>query len=283
MTPFSPVDAHVHWWDPGRFRYEWLDELPALNRAFLPGDYRNASSAANVGKMVFVECGCQSKQGLAEVDWIFGLAQQEPRIKGIVAHAPLEKGANVRRELEELARRPLVKGVRRSLQGERDSEVFLCPEFITGVSLLEEFGFTFDVCIRHEQLRAATDLARRVPNVTFVLDHFGKPSVREAKTEPWAGDLKAFAMLPNTVCKFSGLATEGEWQHWKPESFKFYLEWALECFGFDRVLFGGDWPVVTLATSYQRWLDLVAEFCRDAGEADLAKLFRTNAERIYRV
>jgi L-fuconolactonase len=283
MTPFSLVDAHVHWWDPERFRYEWLDGLPALNRAFLPGEYRNSSSAATVDKMVFVESGCESKQSQAEVDWISGLATEEPRIKGIVAHAPLEKGANVRRDLEELTRRPLVKGVRRSLQGERDSEVFLCPEFIADVSLLEEFGFTFDVCIRHEQLRAATEMARRVPHVTFVLDHFGKPNVREGKIEPWAGDLKAFAMLPNTVCKISGLATEGDWQNWKPAGFKFYYEWALECFGFDRVLFSGDWPVVTLATSYQRWFDLIAEFCSSATEPDRIKLFRTNAERIYRV
>jgi len=283
MTPISLVDTHVHWWNPALFRYEWLDGLPTLNRAFLPGDYRNASSAAEVGKMVFVESGCESKQSLAEVDWICGLAKEEPRLKGIVAHAPVEKGANVRRDLDELARRPLVKGVRRSLQDERDSEAFLGPEFIAGVSLLETFGLTFDVCVRHEQLRAAAELARRVPNVTFVLDHLGKPNVRDRMTQPWAGDLKAFAALPNTVCKISGLATEGDWQHWKPAAFKFYYEWALKCFGFHRVLFGGDWPVVTLATSYQRWLELITGLCASATEAERIKLFRINAERIYRV
>jgi len=116
-----------------------------------------------------------------------------------------------------------------------------------------------------------------------VLDHFGKPDVRGKKTEPWATDLKTLAALPNVVCKISGLATEADWKDWQPPDLKIYFERALECFGFNRVLFGGDWPVATLATSYQRWLETVQKNFAFAPAASQIKLFQTNAERIYHV
>jgi L-fuconolactonase len=283
MNALSIVDSHVHLWNPAQLRYAWLDELPVLNRTFLPANFAAASAKANAGKIIFVECGCEPAQSLAEVDWISGLAKNEPRLKGVVAYVPLEKGEAVRTDLEKLADRPLVNGVRRNLQSEHDLEFCLRPEFITGVKLLAEFGFTFDVCIRHEQLRAAVELVRRVPQVNFVLDHFGKPDVRAKKIEPWATDLKTLAALPNVVCKISGLATEADWNHWQVADLKFYFERTLECFGFDRVLFGSDWPVATLATSYERWLETVRDFFSFAKDAERIKLFQTNAERIYRV
>jgi L-fuconolactonase len=283
MNLFSMVDSHVHLWNTSKLRYPWLDGLPALNHAFLPVDFAAASVNSNVGKMIFVECGCEPVQSLAEVNWISDLAKTEPRLKGIVAHAPLENGESIRADLERLAANPLVKGVRRNLQGERDSALFLQPEFVTGVNLLAEFEFTLDLCIRHEQLCDVAELVRRVPQVNFVLDHFGKPDVRGKKTEPWAADLKMLAASPNVVCKISGLTTEADWKSWRPDDLKFYFERALECFGFNRILFGSDWPVATLATSYQCWLETVQNYFSFATDIDRIKLFQTNAERVYRV
>ena len=151
------------------------------------------------------------------------------------------------------------------------------------MKLLAEFDFTFDLCIRHDQLAAAAELVRRVPQVNFVLVHFGKPDVRGKSKEPWAKDLKALADLPNVVCKISGLTTEADWGHWQPADLEFYFKQTLEYFGFDRILFGGDWPVATLASSYERWLETVCELFSFASVADQIKLFQTNAERIYRV
>src|SRR5208282_2656906 len=119
MEPDCIVDSHVHLWDPARLRYPWLDGLAVLNRVFLPADFAAASKTANVDKLIFVECGCEAIQSPAEVDWVCSLAEGEPRLKGVVAHAPLEKGEAVRAELQLLAGQPLVKGVRRSLQDER--------------------------------------------------------------------------------------------------------------------------------------------------------------------
>lgn len=281
--PATLVDSHVHLWDPSRFRYAWLDGLPALNRAFLPADFAAASAGVSVTKMIFVECGCEPAQNLDEADWISGLAKSEPRLKGIVANASLEKGEPIRAELEKLAANPLVKGVRRNLQGERDLEFCLRAEFIAGVKLFAEFNFTFDLCIRHEQLRSVAELVRRVPEVNFILDHFGKPDVRGKRLEPWATDLKTLAKQPNVVCKFSGLTTEADWKNWRPADLKSFIETAIEAFGFDRVLFGSDWPVCTLAADYPRWVETVCELTASATAAQRAKLFQTNAERIYRV
>jgi L-fuconolactonase len=281
--PSSIVDAHVHLWNPALLRYGWLDGLPVLNRAFLPADFAAASEGAGVSKMIFVEGGGDASQSLAEVDWISALAKTETRLRGIVALAPLENAAGVRGHLTQLGRRPLVKGVRRNLQGEADVNFCLQADFFAGVKLLKEFDFTFDLCIRHEQLPGVTELVRRVPEVQFVLDHFGKPPVKAGEIEPWATQLKALAKLPNVSCKISGLTTEGDWQNWQPEHLKPYFDTALAAFGFDRVLFGGDWPVCTLATDYQRWVDTVSELTASASQAQREQLFKTNAERIYHV
>jgi L-fuconolactonase len=281
MKGISIVDSHVHFWNPAELRYTWLDGLPALNRAFLPTEFAEADKVSNVIKLIFVEAGCESTQSQAEVDWVCGLAKNEPRLKGIVAHAPLEKGENARAELDALASRPLVKGVRRSLQGESDAEFCLRPNFLVGTKLLADFGFTFDLCVRHDQLRQAAELVQHIPQVTFVLDHFGKPDVRGKNPHQWATDLKALAAVPNVVCKISGLTTEADWSNWKPTDLEIYFQRTLELFGFDRVLFGGDWPVATQATSYEHWIETVHEMVSFASEADRLKLFQTNAERIY--
>ena len=154
MKALSIVDSHVHFWNPARLRYSWLDGLPALNREFLPSDFAAASANSNVTKIIFIESGCEPVQNLAEVNWASALVKGEPRLKGIVAHASLEKGESIRGELEALAGCPLVKGIRRNLQAE-GADFCLMPEFLAGVRLLSNLGFTFDLCVRHDQLRAA--------------------------------------------------------------------------------------------------------------------------------
>src|SRR5882724_3625453 len=281
--PVPIVDSHVHMWDPVQFCYTWLDGLPTLNRSFKPVDFRAASASANVSKIIFVECGCEPTQSLAEVDWISNLTKSEARLKGIVAHTSLERGDEARAELEILASRSLVKGVRRNLQSEPDPEFCLRPKFLAGVRLLAEFGFTIDLCLRREQLPAATELVRRVPEVTFTLDHLGKPDVRNKMFQPWANDLKALAVLPNVVAKVSGLTTEADWSAWRPADLTPYLNHALQSFGTRRLMFGSDWPVMTLATDYHRWLETVRAQLPLSKEEDWEQLFHTNAERIYRV
>ena len=283
MKHLPITDAHVHFWDPATIRYGWLDGLEKLNRAFLPHDYAAATRSCEIKTLIFVESGCHPALSLAEINWIERLAKGEPRIQGIVAHAAVELGPGVREDLEQLASRPLVKGVRRLLQSESDPEFCLQNSFLQGLRLLAEFGFTFDVCIRAEQLPGVIRMAREVPEVTFVLDHCGKPDIRNRTFDPWAKNLQAFADLPNTVCKISGLTTEADLEHWQPADLKPYLQAAFRSFGFNRILFGSDWPVATLATTYEAWVNVVLDAANDASDQERLMLFGGNAERIYRV
>jgi L-fuconolactonase len=194
----------------------------------------------------------------------------------------LEGGKSVREDLESLARHPLVKGVRRNLQ-EKTVDFLKQPGFIEGLNILPEFGFTFDLCVRAGQLSAVTELVRSVPHVKFVLDHAGKPAVRDSAYESWARDLGALAEASNVFCKISGLTTEANWTDWRPADLAPYFNHAITCFGPERVMFGSDWPVATLATTYDRWVETVLELLPNAGESERTQLFQTNAERIYRV
>jgi L-fuconolactonase len=281
--PFSIVDAHVHFWNPAKLNYPWLASVPALSCAFLPEHYSAATKTANISKMVFVECGCPAAQSIDETNWISEIATRETRLKGIVAQTSVEFGTRITSELTALARNPLVKGVRRNLQGETDTCFCLQPNFTTGVRALAKFNFTFDLCIVHSQLPAVTQLVACCPEVFFVLDHCAKPAIRDQKLDPWRKHLRELAALPNVACKISGLVTEANPGHCSAPDLQPYVRHALDCFGFDRVLFGGDWPVCQLATTYENWLVALRAILADEPETNLKKLFQTNAERIYRV
>ena len=208
MSEFSIVDTHVHLWDPTNLNYSWLEDLPQLNRVFLPADYREHCGLVNVEQMVFLECDLDPTQFLDEAKWVASLASEEPRLKGIVAHASLHKGEAVREDLEALVEVPLVKGVRRLIQGEA---VDFCvqPNFIAGVQALSDFELSFDLCIFHPQLGNTVKLVQQCPEVFFVLDHIGKPGIADGLLDPWRDELKELAALPNVVCKISGYGDRG--------------------------------------------------------------------------
>jgi len=280
---FNLVDAHVHFWNPARLHYPWLVRVPSLARAFLPAEYAAAAQTAGVGKLIFVECGCAGRQGLEEANWVSELAAREPRLKGMVAQASVELGARVTHELAVLSKQGLVKGVRRNLQAETDPYFCLNPDFIAGIHALAKYHFTFDLCIIHHQLPAVTQLVARCPEIFFILDHCAKPAIRDQQLDPWRQHLRELAALPNVACKISGLVTEADPARCGAADLQPYVRHALDCFGFDRVLFGGDWPVCQLATPLENWLTALKTILAGEPETNLKKLFQTNAERIYRV
>ena len=283
MLEIPVADAHVHLWDPSNLRYPWLDDIPLLNKAYLPDDYREESSAANVEKMVFVQCECDTSQYLREVQWITSLKSAEDRISAIVSWAPLEKGEYVRSELEVLKEYSLVKGIRRIIQFEEDIEFSLRPDFIKGVKMLPEFGFSFDICVIHYQMENAVKFARQCPDVKMILDHIGKPDIKNGVLKPWKSEIKQLADMQNIYCKLSGLVTEADHNDWTAEELKPYIEHIIECFGFDRVMFGGDWPVVKQAGGYKRWFEALISVIGHEDKSNLQKLFYDNAVGFYRL
>ncbi len=283
MIDFAIVDTHLHLWNPGLLRYPWLRDIPLLNKPYLPQDYDRACRPVRVEKMVFVQAEADFAQYREEADWVTSLAREEPRIQGIVAWAPLEKGDRVEPEVEALARNPLVKGIRRIIQFEPDLEFCLRPEFILGVRLLPRFGLSFDICVNHLQMENTITFVRQLPDVTFILDHIGKPDIRNRLLEPWKSHLKTLSRMANVWCKISGLVTEANHRNWTREDLKPYIDHVLECFTFDRVMYGGDWPVAVQATAYPRWVETLEWAVRGCSQQQLRKLFRENAVRFYRL
>lgn len=284
MNDLSVVDTHVHLWDLERTKYPWLEDLPQLHATHGLDEYDAALDEVPVEQFVFVECtvAFDDEKSREEVAWVMSLAEEEPRLQGIVAHASLEKGAAVGAHLEWLATQPLVKGVRRLLQAEPEA-FFRQPAFVEGVQMLADFDFSFDLTVRAPQLPATIELVDRCPQVEFVLDHLGKPNIREQQFEAWSAPFEALANRPNVTCKVSGVLTEADQKNWTPETVQPYIEHAIQCFGFDRLMFGGDWPVVRLAATYPEWFDVIEAVLHDASAQQKDNLFRANAQRAYRL
>ncbi len=284
MPDFPIVDSHVHLWDPTRFRMPWLDGNERLNRPFLPADYREHTAGVEVEAMVYLEVDVEPAYKLLEAQWVEGLAQQDGRLRGIVASAPVEFGDQVRAFLEALvAIGPRVKGVRRITQSEPDPDFCLQPRFVRGVQILPEYGLSFDICINYRQLASTIEMVRQCPDTSFMLDHIAKPNIREGQLDPWRAQMKELAAFPNVVCKVSGVVTEADHQRWTPEEIRPYVEHALEVFGEDRVAYGGDWPVVLNAAPYRRWVETLDGLTAHLSPQARRKLWAENARRFYRL
>jgi len=284
MPDFPIVDAHVHLWDPARFRIPWLDGNALLDQPYLLDEYRAHTAGVEVEAMVYLQVDVAPAYGLLEAQFVADLAREDSRIKAIVAWAPLEDGTRTRSYLDALVKiSPLVKGVRRIVQGESDVNFCLRPGFVRGTQLLVEYGLSCDICIYHPQLAATIALVRQCPEVQFILDHLGKPAIKDHLLEPWRAQLAELASLPNVICKISGAATEADHQNWQADDLAPYIGHALAVFGEDRVAFGGDWPVVLMAAPYSRWVATLDALTTQLSPEAKRKLWAENARRFYRL
>lgn len=284
MPEFPIVDAHVHLYDPAAIDFPWMRQVPKLKRPHLPADFTRLTAGVAVDALVFVEVDAAPGKHLDEARWVAALGKEEPRLRAMVASMPIEKGIAVDADLAAYAKIPLARGVRRLIERHADEPGWsLREDFISGLRLLPRYNFTFDLCFFHVQLAEVTELCRRCPEVRFVIDHIGKPGIRDGLAEPWQQQLREIARLPNVACKISGVVTEADHARWTEAEVMPYVAHAIECFGFDRVMFGGDWPVSELATSYRRWVDLVDAVVAGASTADRRKLYRDNAIAFYRL
>jgi len=281
MPDFPIVDSHVHLYDTRRLSYPWLAGVPAIAESHLPADFDRARGAVEVEKIVFAEVDVTDGENIAEARFVSQLAAADPRIEGIIACARLERGAVVAEELDVLAELGKVRAIRRLIQTQPDPEFCVRANFIAGVQLLPRYGWPFDVCVLHHQLPPVLQLVRDCPEVTFVLDHIGKPGIKAKLVEPWRRLITELAEMPNVACKISGVATEADHQQWTSEQLRPYIEHCIERFGFDRVMFGSDWPVLELAGTYPGWVGIVDWIVAGASAEEKRKLFRETAIRVY--
>ena len=273
------IDAHMHFWDRARMPYTWLHEVPSIWDRHATDTIHAEASGDLPEKIVFVEAGAPP---LAEVEWVEQLAAAEPRIAAIVAQVTLDAGPETAASIAELRRHPLVRGVRDNVEHQ---PVDHCarPEYIAGVRALPAAGLRCDLCCKHPHLPAVIRLVRACPDTSFILDHAGKPGIRAGLLDPWREHMRELASLPNIVCKFSGLVTEADHRAWTPAQLQPYVTHLLETFGPSRLVFGGDWPVAKLASSYPRWLETARGFVAHLSPAEQAAIFYHNARRVYQI
>lgn len=280
MPDFPIVDSHLHLWDPQRLSYPWLSGT--LDRPFLAADFQAASAGVSIESLVFLECAAAPHLTFDEAAFVLEQARAEPRIAAMVCHAALETGDAVRPDLERLAATDKVRGVRRIYQDEPDTAFCTRPDFIAGVRALADHGLSFDMCIKHPHLPASIALADACPKVPIVLDHIAKPGIKAGLMQPWADQMRDLAKRENVVCKLSGVATEAA-ADWTPKTLHPYMEVALEAFGPSRIMFGGDWPVSTLAITYPAWVAVVDELIKDLSPTEQRQIYRDTARAFYRL
>jgi len=276
------VDTHQHLWDKELFHYAWLEPLQKLDRSFRLSDYRDATSGLEIDKTVFVECDVDESQMMDEALHVLRVADDfGSRIAGIVASGRPEHDG-FKAHLDALAAHPKVKGLRRILHTS-PNEVGLGERFIENVSCLKEYGLSFDICVLARQLTVAINLVSKCPDVAFILDHCGVPDVKGQSLHPWRDRILELSKFPNVTCKISGLVAYADPANWKAEDLRPFVEHVIESFGWDRVMFGSDWPVCNLTAGYTKWVETLLTLTHSAGEVNQRKLFRENAIRAYRL
>ena len=186
---------------------------------------------------------------------------------------------SIDRQLAALSACHSVKGIRQNIQGQPAG---FCRRhaFVEGVWKVGRRELVFDLCATHDQLGEVADLVRDCPDTRFVLDHCGKPAIRDRCFEPWSAALARLAAHKNVCCKLSGLLTEAG-ERWRPEDLLPYATRVVECFGPERVLYGSDWPVLTLAGDYRDWYGFTERVTQGWSATDRSRFYGDNAARVY--
>jgi L-fuconolactonase len=273
------VDAHVHFWGPAELAgYGWMTpEMDAIRRPFGPEDLRGHLKWHDFDRAVLV----QTRSSLDETRRYLELAATTDFLGGIVGWVDLTDPAVAETvaELRGGAGGRYLVGIRHQAHDEPDSDWLLRDDVRRGLRAIGEAGLVYDVLVRTRELPAALETICALPDLRFVIDHIAKPPIASGELEPWAERLAPLARLEHVSCKLSGLVTEAVWKRWRPEDVLPYASRVVEWFEEERLLFGSDWPVCTLAASYDEVVSLAE---RIVGEKD-ERVFGGNADRIYRL
>lgn len=249
-----------------------------LYRDYLPAQLAPVLKENGIAQTVLV----QASNSLAETRWLLQLAQEIDFIGGVVGWVDL-MSPEVDRQLDELTRDPRFKGVRHLVESEPEDDWLVQPEVLRGLGRLASYGLTFDLLVHTRHLRYARQVAEECPELLLVIDHLAKPPIASGKFGEWARELRPLAAFRNVFCKLSGLVTEANWATWQTDDLRPYVDYALELFSPERLMFGSDHPVCLLAASYGRVLESFQELLKDLSSVHLRLVFDGNARLFYRV
>jgi L-fuconolactonase len=270
------IDTHQHFWKYDPVNYSWInDEMQVIRKDFLPGDLAVVVNEHKLQGTVAV----QADQTEAETDWLLKLAAKNDFIQGVVGWIDL-RSDSIEERLRHYAQFKKLKGFRHILQGE-DPAFMLQESFLNGISKLQQFGFTYDILIMPKHLKASLELVQHFPEQKFVIDHVAKPYIKEGKIDEWKEGMEKLAAHQHVYCKISGMVTEADWKNWTAEQLKPYIDVVVNSFGIDRIMYGSDWPVCLVASSYSKWLQTIKDYFASYSAEEQEKVFSSNAVKFY--
>ncbi len=270
------IDAHQHFWQISRGDYDWLTpELGAIYRDFDYTDLAPLMDSHQVLGSVLV----QAAASYAETQYLLQLAAQHDRILAVVGWVDFAS-CDVRQQIEALALRPKLRGLRPMIQDIDDVDWMLNDDLSDAFEAMIEQNLCFDALVLPEHLKNLQRLIDRYPTLKVVIDHGAKPKIAKQFFEPWATQIAKFADYPNVYCKLSGLVTEAN-AHWQISDIKPYIEHLIKTFGTERLIWGSDWPVLNLAADYARWISTSEALLNALTDAQKEQIFGANAIRFY--
>lgn len=287
MPDFPIIDTHLHVWDQTRLKYSAFEGSPLFGHPYHVEDYQRDSGDLDIEAMVFLECYADFGQYIEEIEFVEEEQKRDPRIKAIVPMAPLEQGKAVAPMLDRMRDgHPSVRGIRRIMEFDKDPRALtLSQGFVDGVNLLEQYGWTFDINPNYSQMDIIREFVPRISRgVPMILDHCGKPGIKQGAIEQYRDDVKDLARYPNMWIKLSDLPPYAG-PNWTPADLRPYIEATLEAFGPERTIYAGDYPILLQSTTLTQWVEILDEAFADLGlsETDTRKIYRDNAIDFYRL
>lgn len=254
-------------------------DVPVLYRDYLPTDLRPSLQRHHIGKTVLV----QAAQTVAETDFLLDVAAAEDSIAGVVGWLDLEDPQFIE-QFDRYRENPKFVGLRPMLQDLADDRWILRPKVLAALQYIAAADFPFEFLVFPRHLSFVLETLNRIPQLRATIDHLAKPEIRARKLEPWRDWIAQAAQHPGLYCKISGIVTEADHRSWTIEDLRPYVEHVVECFGFDRLMFGSDWPVCLQAASYDQVIAAVKQILsQKLDESAERKLFGENAVRFYKL
>jgi L-fuconolactonase len=273
------IDAHQHFWQYDPDRHKWInDEMSAIRRDFFPGDLATILKTLQIDGTIAV----QADETVVETTFLLDLATKNDFIKAVVGWTDLhslelEKTLYNFKGIEKLA------GFRCVMQGAPDEKYLRNDLFANNLKKLAEHGYTYDLLVYHNQLPALISMTEKLPDNQLILDHIGKPDIRNNQFQTWKEQIKILAKHPGIYCKLSGMVTEADYSKWTYDDLLPYLETSAEYFGIDRICFGSDWPVCLVAGSYNKVYEVIEKFVHQLSKSDQDKIFGLNTLQFYKI
>jgi L-fuconolactonase len=272
------IDSHQHFWKYDSTEHGWINkDMSAIKHDFLPGDIYPVLQANNISGCIAIQVSQHEEENVS----LLNLANHNSFIKGIVGWIDLQ-AADIEDRLGFYKKLKIVKGFRHILQDEPD-RFMLSKKFLNGMSLLNQYNFTYDILIKTDQLIYACELVETFPDQRFVIDHMAKPRIRNGEIEQWKKDIKALAEYQNVYCKVSGFSTEADWLHWNLSDVKPYFDVVFAAFGINRLMYGSDWPVCLLSGGYDKMLQATEEYTNILSDDEQELFWSKNAIEFYQL